>query len=968
MSPRSHLARLLGVLAAGASVVTLAPAGPASGADTAPDPLRATAPGVYVVTLDSTPAALHAATRPRDGARFDRTDPAVREYAGRLMSRQDAVLHAIGDPAVLYRWTTAVDGFAATLTSEQVRTLRATDGVAVVERSTKQHLDAAPSALRATPGVGSSSRTLLGLDGPHGVWAQHGGPERAGRGVVVGVVDSGIWPENPGFNGLPQRTPGTAATLPGFHGACNEAPDWTAEDCNDKVVSARWFVKGFGEENVASAEYLSPRDGSGHGSHVASVAAGDHGVRVEVDGQRFGTTSGMAPAARLAVYKACWTAPDPDQDGCTTADTVAAIDQAVADGVDVLSYSISGSDRLDDSVERAFLGAAGAGVFVAAAAGNAGQGGSVEHVSPWVTTVGAATHRAFQGAVRLGDGRSLVGAMVSDQPVARTRVALGSTVAAAGASPEAARRCETGSLDASRAEGLLVVCERGDGARVDKSATVAAAGGAGMVLVNTRPQSTEADVHSVPTVHLSASDGAALETYLRRTGERAMASLDPSGHTDASVPSVAGFSGRGPALGTGGDVLKPDLVAPGVSVLGAVAPPSDSGRSWDLVSGTSASAPHVAGLAALVRGLHRTWSPARIRSAMMTTADDVEGRHGPLIEGAGHVAPSSFLDPGLVFDSSPSAWRQVLSGAEDPTDLNAPSLAVGDLVGPTTVVRRITNVTGRRESYSVRKRGLADVDVQAFPASMVLAPGQTKAVRLRISARPMAPVDRDVTGWLVWRGDRHQVRIPVSVRPTVVAAPRQVAGSGSTGSVEVRGRSGNGRTVKLRSTGLVAGTRTPLVLTQGAFDPAHPTSGASTAARPVTVPAGTDLVRFAATGQASGDDVDLYVYRGDSLVDSSTGASPDAEVTLTDPPAGDYTVYVNAHAAEDGTAAHGDLETWVVPGDGGWPVALSTDAVGFAAGRRFRYSASWQGLDPGTSYLGVVTYGDTARRTLLEVN
>ena len=239
----------------------------------------------------------------------------------------------------------------------------------LVERSTKQHVDRAPAALRASPAVGSSSRSLLGLDGPGGVWAAHGGPENAGRNVVIGVVDTGIWPDNPSFTGLPQRTPGTAGHLPGFHGACDAAQEWTAEDCNDKVVSARWFVKGFGEENVATAEYLSPRDGTGHGSHVASTAAGDNGVRVEVDGQRFGTTSGMAPAARLAVYKACWTAPDPTQDGCTTADTVAAVDQAVADGVDVLNYSVSGSDRLDDSVERAFLGATAAGVFVATSAG-----------------------------------------------------------------------------------------------------------------------------------------------------------------------------------------------------------------------------------------------------------------------------------------------------------------------------------------------------------------------------------------------------------------------------------------------------------------------------------------------------------------------------------------------------------------------------------------------------------------------
>ncbi len=282
-----------------------------------------------------------------------------------------------------------------------------------------------------------------------------------------------------------------------------------------------------------------------------------------------------------------------------------------------------------------------------------------------------------------------------------------------------------------------------------------------------------------------------------------------------------------------------------MSVLGAVAPPSDSGRSWDLASGTSTSAPHVAGLAALVAGVHPGWSPARIRSAMMTTAYDLRGRHDPLVEGAGHVDPQRFLDPGLVFDTSVRAWQQVLSGERDASDVNTSSLAIGDLVGPTTVTRRITNVTGRRESYSVRKRGLTDVDVQAFPNAVLLAPGQSRTVRLRITARPSATVDRDVTGWLVWRGDRHTVRIPVTVRPTVVAAPRQVVGSGDSGTVVVRGRSGNGRTVKLHSTGLVPAQTVPVALTPGPFDPAQPETSTSTAAQPVSVPAGTDVARFA---------------------------------------------------------------------------------------------------------------------------
>ena len=474
-------------------------------------------------------------------------------------------------------------------------------------------------------------------------------------------------------------------------------------------------------------------------------------------------------------------------------------------------------------------------------------------------------------------------------------------------------------------------------------------------------------MHAVPTVHLDATEGAAVKAYVRRAGADATAALDPRGSTDVGVPALAGFSGRGPAPGAGGDVLKPDLTAPGVSVLGAVAPPSDSGRSWDLASGTSTSAPHVAGLAAFVKGVHPAWSPARVKSAMMTTAYDLRGPHGALAEGAGHVDPRRFLDPGLVFDTPARAWQGVLSGEADATDVNAPSLAVGDLVGPTTVTRRITNVTGRTESYSVRKRGLVDVDVQAFPATVLLAPGQSRTIRLRVTARPTATVDRDVTGWLVWRGDRHRVRIPVAVRPTVVAAPRQVDGSGVSGSV--RGarplRQRPHREAEQHRPG--AGHEDP-VAWHRAFDlDAPPRHGHRGPGRCRSRPAPT----WPGSPRPAAPPVTTWTSTSTAKVRSWTpppASSPDAEVTLTRPQAGTYTVLVNAHGAEDGATTTGELETWVVPGQGGAPVSLSTDAVGFAPGQRFRYSASWSGLDPDTSYLGVVSYGDTERRTLLQVN
>ncbi|NUR05942.1 MAG: S8 family serine peptidase, partial [Nocardioidaceae bacterium] len=522
-----------------------------------------------------------------------------------------------------------------------------------------------------------------------------------------------------------------------------------------------------------------------------------------------------------------------------------------------------------------------------------------------------------------------------------------------------------GTLDAAKAEGAIVVCTRGGGARVDKSAAVAAAGGAGMVLVNTRRQSTDADVHAVPTVHLDVAEARTLLGYLGSARGRATASLDPSGRTAERVPAIAGFSARGPVRGA--DVLKPDLTAPGVSVLGAVAPPSDSGRTFDLLSGTSTSAPHVAGLAAFIRSVHRDWSAARVKSAMMTTAYDLSGSHSPLREGAGHVAPSRFLDPGLVFDALPGQWRRVAGGQLRMRDANTPSIGLAQLVGHATVTRRITNVSGRTESYAVRKLGLRDVDVQAFPATVRLGAGETRTIRLRITARPTATVDRDVSGWLVWAGDRHRVRIPVAVRPTVVSAPEHVDGRGDRGSVVVSGRSGNGRTVMLHTSGLVPARTSDVALAAGPFDVQKPTADDDTRVDQVDVPARTEVARFEVASTTPGDDVDLYVYRDGRLVGSSTEDVGTATVTLTDPATGDYDVYTHAHTVT-GESTTGTLSTWVVPRDGGPQVSLSTDAVGESAGRRFRYSASWDDLDPSKRWLGVVTYGDTDRHTLVEVN
>ena len=282
--------------------------------------------------------------------------------------------------------------------------------------------------------------------------------------MVIGLVDSGLWPDSPLFADV--RGLGRAAR--DFRGRCATGPGWAAEVCDRKIVGARWYVDGFGADRVRSSTRLSPLDDDGHGTLMASIAAGNAGVSVQVPGQRTGTYSGAAPQARLAVYKACWSAPDPRDDGCSAADLVTAVDRAVADRVDVLNLSVDGPDRRTtdiDTLERALLGAAEADIVVVAASGNRGSRHYAAHPSPWVTSVGGTTGVTRRGAV-VGRGLRLSSAMAAPTDAA------GSAGARApggrrGYSPSQARLCLPGSLDAARVAGRVVVCERGGIGRVD---------------------------------------------------------------------------------------------------------------------------------------------------------------------------------------------------------------------------------------------------------------------------------------------------------------------------------------------------------------------------------------------------------------------------------------------------------------------------------------------------------------------
>ena len=397
----------------------------------------------------------------------------------------------------------------------------------------------------------ATTPAFLGLKDPvEGLWTKG----FKGEDVIIGILDSGIWPESKSFTDRtgvgPKGQPGKLAyhQIAGWHGKCasEEATDgsFDANNCNQKLIGAQYFCEARGCDNVLPHEFLSPRDFNGHGTHTASTAGGNEGVPITGAASALGTVSGIAPRARIAVYKVCW---DNGAGGCgaNTGDTVAAIDQAVIDGVDVINFSISGtSTNYLDSVEVAYLFAARAGVFVAAAAGNSGPTAStVVHISPWLASVAAGTHsRSGIASVTLGNGAVYTGASLTPG-VGPAPIVLATASGVAGAHPDLVRQCFSNDgtghpvLDPTKVAGKIVVCERGGpspvaaNARVDKSLAVKNAGGVGMVLYNVAANTINADLHSLPTVHVDNVAGPADRVVRELGGRRRDGNAEPgTGH------------------------------------------------------------------------------------------------------------------------------------------------------------------------------------------------------------------------------------------------------------------------------------------------------------------------------------------------------------------------------------------------------------------------------------------------------
>ncbi|RZS02121.1 hypothetical protein BHM03_00032105 [Ensete ventricosum] len=426
-----------------------------------------------------------------------------------------------------------------------------------------------------------------------------------------------------------------------------------------KLIGARYFNKGY-EALVGplNATFKSPRDYDGHGTHTLSTAGGGFVSSANIFGYGNGTAKGGSPRARVAAYKVCW--PPVNGSECFDADILAAFDAAIRDGVDVISVSLGGDpvDYFQDGLAIGSFHAVKKGITVVASAGNSGPKlATVSNLSPWMFTVGASTmDRQFLSYIAFGNKRIKVSLSPRGLPGKRLYPLI--------SSPESklvnatarqanykftcslfrfcSRLCYVGSLDPSKVKGKIVVCLRGITARVEKGEAVHQAGGIGMVLANDVDNGNEivADAHVLPATHITYSDGLNLFSYLRSTKSPLGYITRPKTKLGAQpAPFMAAFSSKGPNTITP-EILKlnehlphclqPDVTAPGVSVLaaysGAVGPTGlvfDGRRvAFNAESGTSMSCPHISGVAGLLKTLHPDWSPAAIKSAIMTTGKD----------------------------------------------------------------------------------------------------------------------------------------------------------------------------------------------------------------------------------------------------------------------------------------------------------------------------------------------------------
>lgn len=937
----------------------------------------------YIVVMDLSPAIIYdgdvqgyEATKPRKGKKINPNSAHVRKYTKMLTAEHDELLRAAGISAnkKLNDYSVAINGFSARMTHEQAMALQLN----------KKVIRVIPDELLQK--MTHNSPSFLGLDGPAGVW--HKGYD--GEGVIVGVIDSGIWPEHPSF-----ADDGTYADLgisldDSVFSSCDfgntaHRPDDEPFTCNNKLLGARQVLTTYRALiGAAPSEFDSARDDDGHGSHTASTSAGNANVSADILGQDFGLVTGIAPRARIIAYKGLGTL------GGFGSDLAAAIDQAVADGVDVINYSVGSSSFAIGPDDIAFLFAADAGVYVATSNGNSGPGaattGSPASV-PWLTSVGASTQdRTYQGSAESSDGWEFFGASITpgtdELPL----------VDSADAGSEL---CIPGALDPTAVDGKIVLCLRGAIARIDKSEAVSIAGGAGMILYNANDgQSQVTDTHHVSSVHINNTDGLIIKDYIASSSDP-VAKLNGGVFTPIDAPWMAGFSSRGPNR-LSGDIIKPDVTAPGVNIL-AGDTPVNRGELFQMISGTSMSSPHIAGLFALIKQARPDWTPAMAKSALMTTAyQDVQKEDGatpadPFDMGAGHVDPGdkankgSILEPGLAYDagfldylgflceadpsqfSNPAGTCGFLDSIGVPTDasgLNLPSIGVDDVVGVRTVTRTVTSVAkeeGARQYYA-NVDAPPGYDVSVSPSMIKLKRGQSASYEVTIT-NVGAVAGQWAFGSINWSdpSGTYEVYSPMAVNGSLFLAPEAVNGNGVDGSASFDVSFGYDGAYTANPHGLVAATVTMDNVVQDPDQTFDPNDGFSNA-HTITV-AGAAHLRVRMPPGSVADpaiDLDLFVYDpAGNQVASSTSGGTDEAIDIPLPADGDWTVYVHGWQTA-GPSADYDMYNWVISATPGGNMSIDSAPTTAVSGNTESIDISWIGAGAGEWHLGAVSHADVA--------
>ncbi len=910
------------------------------------------------------------------GNTYNAKTPEMQRYIAQMKQEQNQVLSDLGGVTLLHNYYHTFNGFAATLTAKQLVAVKAHPDVLGVWEDEKLELTTA------------NTPEFLGLTGPNG---QHTLGVK-GEGVVVGVVDSGISPDNPSF-----ADDGTFATPEGWAGECNvgtigadgdaNRPVDEAFTCNNKLIGAKYFGAGFAsvyDIQFDLGEFNSPRDADGHGTHTASTAAGNEVSNATLRDVDIGSLSGIAPRANVAAYKVCWNSnyvnPNGvDERGCFGSDSQAAIDAAVADGVDVINYSISGSRTSNVAPQTlAMMRAAEAGVFVSVSAGNSGPGaGVVGTPAPWVMSVGASTYDGDRAIV--ADALDLT---IDSEPQAALRF-IASTftpsweIGFAGTLQliSSVTGCDPVDDDLG---GKIALISRGACSFQKKVFNAETAGAIGVVVYNNAPGGpiamggTPADgAVTIPAVMVGQEDGnmlaaAAVELEAVVSFSGAMVS-----YTVAEVGNVmADFSSRGQNEAVA-DIIKPDITAPGVNILAGTTPVPLAfgnplvGENYAYLSGTSMSAPHISGMAALLTEQFPGWTSMQKKSALMTTAyqgvTNANGSAaGPFDFGAGHADVLAARNPGFTYNADIFDWGAYLCGrgqdavvsAEtgfscaafanagfdfDATQLNYASIAIGNLVSSEVVVRSATDTTGVETTYDVSidaPQGViaaflvVDENDNVVESETFTVPAYgARTYGIRFEKTNDAVLEQWAFGSVTFTSGDIVNRSPIAIRPFAslnIIAPERV-----TLNLDRRGNasfpveynySGN---TSLVTKGLAAPFGSPGTVAQDAdqsFDFNEPGLGFHA----IEVPEGSTLARFSLLEDfvsVPNTDIDLFVYHCVAFSCSSVGSSLNfgsnetVEIVNPDPASGGdgnfYIVFTHGYDTAGADSVDYTLVYWV---------------------------------------------------------